>query len=105
MNTGKWNKKAFLSHHNAHPEIYELFTKWALQAARKRPRYSARSIFHRMRWESDIEEVDTGFKLDAGWISHYARLFMKDHPEHSTLFEKRTRKNGYFTEEDDEDEV
>lgn len=39
----------------------------------------------------DIED----FKIDDGWISHYARKFMRVHPEHDGFFETRVRKNSY----------
>jgi hypothetical protein len=72
-----------------------LFCRFALQVAAKRTYYSAKNIFHRIRWETMIEEQDGIFKIDDGWISHYARKFANDYPTHKSLFCFRARKNTY----------
>ena len=91
---GKWTKENFKSFHEDHPEIYEMFTKFALQAAQKRSKYSAKNIFHRIRWETMLNSKEE-YKIDDGWISHYARLFLETHPKYSNFFETRVRKNSY----------
>lgn len=95
---GKWTKENFDKHHRDNPRIYELFERYALKAAAARPYYSAKAIFHRVRWYSQIEEKNSDFKMDDGWISHYARLFMEKHPEHDGFFQIRTRRNSYHNE-------
>jgi len=92
---GKWTTDNFELHHKANPAIYELFCRFALQVAAKRTYYSAKNIFHRIRWETMIEEQDGIFKIDDGWISHYARKFANDYPDHKSLFCFRARKNTY----------
>ena len=96
---GRWTRQNFEIHHAEHPEVYDRFCVWALRAAAVREHYSAKIIFHRMRWESHIEERDSSFKIDDGWISHYSRKFMEDYPEHDGFFEIRNWKHGYFAEE------
>jgi len=80
-----------------------MFCRFALQAAAVREYYSAKIIFHRMRWHTEIEERKSAYKIDDGWISHYARLFMKDYPEHEGFFELRVRVNGYHDEDSEDD--
>ena len=53
---GKWTKDNFDTHHKNNPDIYNLFEKYALRASKYRERYSAKIIFHIMRWNTMIEE-------------------------------------------------
>lgn len=99
MLNGKWSKHNFEIHHQKNPEVWAKFLRFALQAASRRPYYSARGIFHRIRWETQIEENDSEFKIDDGWSPHYARKFMREYPEYPEFFETRIRVNGYFTDE------
>ena len=92
---GKWSKENFEKHHTENPEIYELFCHYAKQAAVVKEYYSAKCIFHRVRWETQIVEKNSSFKIDDGWISHYARKFMEDFPEHDGFFSTRQRRNSY----------
>jgi hypothetical protein len=95
-------KKIFNLHDEKNPAIYELFVKFALEVAKRRSYYSAKNIFHRMRWETMIEEKESEFKIDDGWISHYARKFVNEHPQYSELFEFRERANSYHKGEGNE---
>jgi hypothetical protein len=92
---GKWTQENFNLHHEKNPKIYALFVKFALQVASRRSYYSAKNIFHRIRWETMIEENKNQFKIDDGWISHYARKFVGEYPEHNTLFRFRIGANSY----------
>ena len=81
----------FENFHEANPHVYELFCKFALQAAARRPRFSARTVLHRIRWATTIEtDSDDGFKINNNWSPFYVRLFEIDHPELAGFFEKRT---------------
>ena len=97
---GKWTKENFIQHDNNNPEIYEKFVKFALQVASVRDYYSAKNIFHRIRWETAIEEKESDFKIDDGWISHYARKFMDEYPKYNGLFKIRNRKKSYHGDYD-----
>jgi len=99
MPNGKWTKENFEIHHIKNPRVYELFCRFALQSAQGRDHFSAKMVYFRIRWFTQVEENDSQFKLDDGWISHYARKFMKDYPEYEGFFEIRVRKGGYFEEE------
>lgn len=94
---GKWTEENFKHHCEVNPNIYAMFCRFAKEAASRRSKYSAKSIFHRMRWETMITEVDSEFKIDDGWISHYARKFMRDFPEYEGFFEVRNRAESYHT--------
>ncbi len=95
----KWTKENFEKHDLKNPDIYKLFCKFAFLAAKRRKYYSAKIIFHRIRWHTQIEEGHSDFKIDDGWISHYARKFMKEYPEHENFFQTRVINGGYFTDE------
>ena len=91
----KWSQENFELHHKTNPQIYDMFVEFALQVASRREYYSAKNIFHRIRWETMIEESASQFKIDDGWISHYARKFASEYPDHKDLFKFRNRKNSY----------
>ena len=92
---GKWTAEKFEEHHKNHPDKYRMFCHYAKKAAAARKHYSAKCVFHRVRWETQIVEKNSDFKIDDGWISHYARKFMEDHPEHDGFFETRERRESY----------
>ena len=92
---GRWTKEAFEQHHAAHPEIFARFLHYARMAKKRRGYYSAKCIFHRVRWETEIDEGGD-FKIDDGWISHYSRKLMDEFPdEFKDFFQTRVRAGGY----------
>ena len=93
--TGKYTKEAFEQHDQDNPKIWEYFKRFALEATKVRDHFSAKAIFHRIRWETMISETDGDFKVSDGWISHYARKFMREYPEHSGFFKTTSRKVTY----------
>jgi len=77
--------------HNDNPQVYDLikhFTFQAINAGHKH--YSIQMITERVRWHTMIETNGEPFKMNNSHNAYYARLFMKDHPEHAGFF--RTRK-------------
>ena len=94
---GKYTDEAFKIYMEKHPQIYRLFIKYAFQIAQKRKYYSAKAIFHRIRWESAVSGADeeNEFKISDGCISHYARQFMKDYPQYRNFFKTRNRRVTY----------
>ena len=92
---GKWTKENFDKYNKENPEIYSMFEEYALKASKYRKKYSAKIIFHIMRWDTMIGGYDTDYKIDDGWISHYSRLFMENHPDLNNFFELRVRKESY----------
>ncbi len=69
--------------------IYAAFCVKARQMARVRKHYSARAILHVLRWESDLHENRSQFKVNNNWSAGMARLFMQDYPEHQGFFRCR----------------
>lgn len=90
-----YSVEKFKAHHRDNPKIYEMFCRFALEAAARRDYFSARAVFERMRWETMMtEKTNSGFKLANGWIAHYARLFMKDYPQYPNFFRTITYPGG-----------
>ena len=92
---GKWTADNFEKYHEENPAVYEMFKKFSIQIAAKRERFSAKCIFHRVRWETAVGNYPSDYKIDDGWISHYARKFVKDFPQHKDFFQFRHRKHSY----------
>lgn len=79
---------AFQRFHSANPDVYRLFTRFALEArARGNKHYSADAILHRVRWEADM--FGGGVKINNIFTPYYARLFMKHHPDMEGFFRTR----------------
>ncbi len=90
MKTTKDFLQEFRAYHTNNPAVYELFEGYALDVIeRGRTRFSARTIFERIRWYTNIETTGTCYKINDHWVPFYARLFMKDHPEHKGFFQLR----------------
>jgi hypothetical protein len=89
-------KEDFEKFHHNNPEIYTMFVDFSKQAAVKNSYYSARGIFHRIRWETSVNSDDRQFKLNDIWTAYYARKFMEDHPEHKGFFRLRKEDDPRF---------
>lgn len=78
--------------HGENPHVYELFKRFTFEAIRSgRERFSARTILHRIRWYTGVETNDpSGFKVNDHWSPYYARLFVREYPQHARLFEMRS---------------
>ena len=85
---GAWYAKHFDEFDKANPIVWELFEKFALMAASRRPRFSHWAVFNRIRWATAIEytEPEHNLKLNNNWCAHYARKFMRVHPQHKGFF-------------------
>ena len=97
MGLGKYTKENFEKYHKENPAIYKMFRHYALHVAARREYYSAKAIFHRVRWETEFGDSNpqAEFKISDGWISHYARKFMRDYPEHDKFFKIQKRRVSY----------
>lgn len=102
--SGKYTEENFKLHDAKYPHIWSAFVKYAKQVAAHREYFSAKAIFHRMRWDTAIGETDADYKLSDGWISHYARKFMSEYPEHDGFFKTVQRRVSYFNDEDEHDD-
>lgn len=83
-------KRKFLEYHRDNPHVYELFKEFALQIIKSgHKNFSARGIFHRIRWETYTDDRFEPLKVNNNYSSGYARLFEQDYPEHKGFFRKR----------------
>ena len=98
MPVGNYTKEKFEIHHQKNPRIYDKFCEYAKIAAEKYDTYSAKAIFHVIRWNTEIGENDSFFKISDGWISHYSRKFMEEYPQYDGFFRTTQRKDTYFDE-------
>lgn len=87
-------EQAFLDFHKEHPQIYELFVKFAKEAIADGYRQmSSDLILHRIRSESRLSGPKV--KLSNDLTAYYARQFIHDHPQHDGLFKlKALRHKG-----------
>jgi hypothetical protein len=81
--------RAFLDHHERNPAGYELFERFALEAARSRNRFSSNAIMSRIRWFTRYESVGDAFKINDHWSPFYSRIFLHRHSEYAHLFVRR----------------
>ena len=78
----------FWTFHLANPNIFKLFIRFAREAKQVgHQQYSARAIFHRVRWETTVVTNNSGgFKINNDYSSRYARLAMSKHLDLSGFF-------------------
>lgn len=69
--------------------IFQCFEQRALNIAKVRPFYSARTIAEHIRYETDLREISGSFKLNNNAVPDMSRLFSLLHPELKNLFRKR----------------
>lgn len=84
-------EREFWDFHEQNPHVYRLFDRFTRHALeRGRTNFSVSVIVERIRWETTIE-TDTGdkFKINNNHRAYYARLWMRDNPEHYGFFRTR----------------
>lgn len=82
-------QERFERFHAEHPEVYELFVRFASELRRAgRERYGAKSIAERIRWHY-ATSGGPDFKLNNVFVSRYARKIIDEHPEFAGFFETR----------------
>lgn len=81
----------FSKYFSDNPQIWNLFIQFALVVAESgRTHYSARAIFHRIRWHVEIEtKSEDSFKIGNNHSPYFARLFHLVYPEYNGLFRNR----------------
>lgn len=78
--------------HLEHPEVWSLFIQFTKdRISRGFSHYSARAIFHRIRWETAVPEYELGkgFKMNDHHSPFYSRWFMEAYPRHDGFFRIR----------------
>jgi hypothetical protein len=77
----------WLVYHRNNPRIYQLICKFAADAIRRgTEEWSIAGIWELIRWQVDIETGDPDFKMPNNHKAYYARLWLKDHPNHPKFF-------------------
>ena len=80
----------FWTFHGENPHVYEAFCKLAQQAIQAgAERSSADLICHVIRWNRQLATSGFDFKINNCFTAYYARLWLRDHPEHPRFFELR----------------
>ncbi len=82
-------ERRFWRYHEDNLHVYEMFKRFTFEATRIKDHYSARAIFHRMRWFTEIETHGDIFKINNNYSPYYARMFVKDFPQHKGFFRTR----------------
>jgi len=84
------NLKACMKFHAEHPEVMEMFDKFAIDRINRGfQKYSAKTIFERIRWETAVPfDVDpkAEFKLSNNHTAFYSRAFMNVYPQYKGFF-------------------
>jgi hypothetical protein len=76
-----------IAFHQANPDVWALFIKYAKLAAAAVPHWACRAIFHRIRWYAQIDtKSQDDFKINNNHSPYYARLFEQEFPEHKGFF-------------------
>ena len=82
-------KEKWWAWHRENPDVWKLFEKFTDDViARGHEHYSAKAIFERIRWHTEIE-TDGAFKLQNNFTAYYARLFHALRPECDGFFRTR----------------
>ena len=91
----------FKKWHHTNPHIYRQFERLAFKMkGTGRDRYSARTIFEKMRWDYDIKTVGDVFEINGDFVPIYVRLLIHRRPEFDGFFELRVvRSRGVSSEE------
>jgi hypothetical protein len=81
-----------IEYHKKYPQVWELFCAFTFEQIKKGfKNYSVSAIFERIRWQTDVPDVDgeSTFKLNNNYRSFYSRAFMKRYPQHGDFFRTR----------------
>lgn len=78
-----------IKYHEENPHVYEAFKKIVFKAMLKGyKRWSANGVFEVLRYRSAIRGNDE-YKINNNYRAFYARLFIKDFPQHKDFFQTR----------------
>jgi hypothetical protein len=85
------HEQAARRYDEAHPELFALVCRFALEAVRAgRRRIGIAAVWERIRWHFDVErDPSSSYRLNNSFRAYYARRFAAAHPEHAELFETR----------------
>lgn len=79
--------------HKRNPHIYDLFCRFTWDVINAgHTHYSAKGVFERIRWHTDVETHGETFKLSNNYTPYYARLFMHHNKQHEGFFRTKELK-------------
>ena len=91
-------KQDFFEFHKSNPHVYALFEVYTFDTIRSgKTKTSAWLIVNRIRWEVQMKTIGDEYKIQNGYIQYYARLFMKNHPQHFGFFDTKKIKGDLDT--------
>tara|TARA_Y100000385_G_C12721198_1_gene478728 strand:- start:8 stop:325 length:318 start_codon:yes stop_codon:yes gene_type:complete len=80
----KWDAR-FREYHKENPWVYHLIKKYVKDAIDNGfSNYSIKLIFNHIRWHHNFAGMQDAYH------AYYARLFMKEHPQHEGFFRTST---------------
>lgn len=82
----------FREFHSKHPDVYELFSKFAKEAKENGAcTYGAKSIMERIRWHyATSSQNSETFKINNNYTSRYARMLADEQEDFNGFFETRS---------------
>lgn len=82
---------SFWRFHRENPEVYGLFDKFTRQSIDAgRKQFAVSIVIERIRWATMVETKGGGdFKINNNYRAYYARLWMRNNPEHAGFFRTR----------------
>lgn len=82
----------FWQYHRENPQVYAEFCRITYQAIeRGYKNWGAKGVFEILRWNTAVRARGE-FKICNDYTPFYARLFMRDHPQHAGFFRVRESK-------------
>jgi hypothetical protein len=76
--------------HANNPQVYRLIREYARRLKTAgRARYSIKTIWSVLRWQSDVQTDGQHFKLDDRYYSRYSRLVMEQETDLAGFFNTR----------------
>ena len=92
--------EAFKKFHTNNPDAYSWFKNYFYYfKGRGKKHISAKLIAECVRMEPTLKTKSELFKLDNCFVSRYARLLVKDFPQHAKYFEFRRLKSDPIQQE------
>ena len=86
--------KAFKKFHKKNPDVYKWFKNYFYYFhGRGKKKIGAKLIAECLRQEPRLKTRGENYKVDNCFVSRYARLFIKDHPQYAKCFEFRKLKS------------
>ena len=79
---------------NENPELYDLFKRFAFEAMKYKKSYAAAGILYRIRWETEVSEAGSEYKINQNWARFFAIKFMEEFPQYEGFFRMKNTGSG-----------